>query len=665
MELQQTCRRILARSTRQGHDRSRSFPQRIGRPMGIAGNRRSQHDRAAGQGEQIGDGIHCRIVIRPFVAVRRGRIERDDVEMFVDVAKSGWITRAGQKEHHIGLASLDPGHLRLIPPDRYGRPLLSLDFVAIFASQRIIALADMYPHDGAFAHCGKTAFYGLSQMRHQTQAAGGFQIQRSQLGFRSFQRPQDDFAASQLGEQCACLVIAHALCAQPRPQAHLATLCTGHAERIQLAPVKHDFMSIGLLQGKGIGQRFKAVGNADELVDINLGHNAWLEKYRIIRTIPVPLMPIAFEARYGRPQRILLVCTQRIGDVLLTTPLAHALKQAWPQARLEMLVLPGTAGVLEGNADIDAVLAPPQHLPWRARLRQLRALWNQYDLALSPLPTDRARLICRVAGRRSLGLLQSRGEASKRWLLTDHLLFDDLDTHTVSMGLRLAERLGIKALPKVVTPGAPWPPQRPELDAQLDDFSWQMPYAVLHPYPKFRYKMWSSAGWRELMHWLQAQGLQVVLSGGPESAEIACATTLASASSQPVLNLAGQLSLAEGAELIRRAALYVGPDTAMSHIAAATGTPTVVLFGPSNPVKWGPWPAGWQTLTSPWARVGSARQGNVYLVQGRDPRGCVPCLQEGCERHLNSHSACLDVLSAQRVIAAAATMLGLADVADA
>lgn len=374
-------------------------------------------------------------------------------------------------------------------------------------------------------------------------------------------------------------------------------------------------------------------------------------------------MTIDFTGRHGQPRRILLVCTQRIGDVLLTTPLAHSLKQAWPQARLDVLVLPGTEGVLEGNPDIDAVLAPPARLPWLARLRQLRALWNQYDLALSALPTDRARLICKVAGRFSLGVLQARGEASKRWLLSEALDFDDLDTHTVSMGLKLTQRLGIPALPKVMAPSAPWPPASGEIAALLADFAQDQAYAVIHPYPKFRYKMWSQAGWLELIRWLQSQGIQVVISGGPEPAEVAYAARLveqrAGSHARPVLNFAGRLRLAEGAELIRRAALYVGPDTAMSHIAAATGTATVVLFGPSNPVKWGPWPASWHSLASPWQRVGSARLGNVYLLQGTDPRNCVPCLQEGCERHINSYSACLDTMSAQRVIAAAAEMLNI------
>jgi heptosyltransferase-3 len=108
--------------------------------------------------------------------------------------------------------------------------------------------------------------------------------------------------------------------------------------------------------------------------------------------------------------------------------------------------------------------------------------------------------------------------------------------------------------------------------------------------------------------------------------------------------------------LLSRAALYVGTDTAVSHMAAAVGAPTIVLFGPSNPVKWGPWPKDFPaTVPSPWRTHGSQRQGNVFLVQGE--ADCVPCLHEGCDRHINSLSDCLQKLPVSRVIRAAEVML--------
>ncbi len=344
------------------------------------------------------------------------------------------------------------------------------------------------------------------------------------------------------------------------------------------------------------------------------------------------------------PKTVLLVCTQRIGDVLLATPLARAIKRAWPDAAIDFVVFKGTEGVLQGNPDIRQVWAFPHRSDWRSKWQQLRSLWNQYDLALSTVPTDRARLYAWVGGRRRFGFISAE-EKGKTWMLDGHVLFDDRDTHTVAMGLSLCALLGIAPVYKVVPPrlsGA-------ALESCLAQVG-RKPYAVLHPFPKYAYKMWRQEGWVELARKLQDQyGLDVVLTGGPDADEQAYCASIAQACGAN--NLAGRLSLAATAELIARSQLFVGPDTAATHMAAATGVPTVALFGPSNPVKWGPWPHSHAQAASPWPRVGRGRQGNVYLLQGRAGE-CVPCLLEGCERSLHSRSDCLLSISVDEVWAA-------------
>jgi heptosyltransferase-3 len=109
------------------------------------------------------------------------------------------------------------------------------------------------------------------------------------------------------------------------------------------------------------------------------------------------------------------------------------------------------------------------------------------------------------------------------------------------------------------------------------------------------------------------------------------------------------------AYVVSRAAVFVGPDTAITHAAAALDVPTVALFGPSNPVKWGPWPAGHDVTENPWQLIGSQANGRVRLVQGAGP--CVPCRNEGCDRHLESESRCLTTMSAATVIAAVDDLL--------
>jgi heptosyltransferase-3 len=174
-------------------------------------------------------------------------------------------------------------------------------------------------------------------------------------------------------------------------------------------------------------------------------------------------------------------------------------------------------------------------------------------------------------------------------------------------------------------------------------------FAVVHPSPRWRYKRWTDAGWRALVEHLQHRGLRVVVTGAPDADERRYLDGLALAGDR-LLRVDGQLRLAETADLLRLAALYVGPDTSMTHLAAACATPTVAIFGPTDPVIWGPTASTGERR--PYLRVAAAqRQDNVMIVQNPS-LPCMPCQREGCERHRESHSECLDTLSTASVLAA-------------
>ena len=101
--------------------------------------------------------------------------------------------------------------------------------------------------------------------------------------------------------------------------------------------------------------------------------------------------------------------------------------------------------------------------------------------------------------------------------------------------------------------------------------------------------------------------------------------------------------------MLAGARLFVGPDTSVTHLAAATGCPTVALYGPTDPRLWGPVPAA--GLDPMWAATGLIqRRKNVWLVQ--NPLSCLPCQNEGCERRISSFSRCLDELMPAQVLRA-------------
>lgn len=355
------------------------------------------------------------------------------------------------------------------------------------------------------------------------------------------------------------------------------------------------------------------------------------------------------------PARILVVCTRRIGDVLLTTPLIRSLKKKWPGASIDMLVFRGTEGVLKGNPDLHEVIAVAHRQPWRQTLRDLGAIRRKYDIAITPMSSDRSRMYLWVSGRWRLGVVEAKlRDWPKRLMLSRAMTIPDNGSHVVQDAMRIAREMAAVPTGEVVPP-VPTEAERQQLRQSLAPLAGRA-YAVLHLRPKYRYKMWTDEGWFALAQWLQQRGLAVVLTGGGDIDELNYVEALAQRL-PGMLNLAGKLSFAQTAALIASAELYVGPDTATTHTAAATGTPVVTMFGPTPPDRWGPWPHTWDSLDNPWQRRGSAHRGNVYLVQG--PGECVPCGEEGCDRHIDSDSACLQNLPASQVIAAAQVMLDL------
>lgn len=335
----------------------------------------------------------------------------------------------------------------------------------------------------------------------------------------------------------------------------------------------------------------------------------------------------------ARP-RILVVALRRLGDVLLTTPLIRSLRRAWPEATIDVLVFADTAGIVAGNPDLNGIVTMPPR-PTAAQSIALGVwLWRKYDLAISTQSGDRPTGFAVIAGRRRAGLLEPNLNGRVKRHLLDHGMTVAGGIHRVEEMLRLADLLGIARVSELV------PPRAREFEAlPLGD------YAVIHAAPMFRYKQWTKAGWRKIAAALTGQGIPVLATGGPSEGERRYLDDIWQ--DVPVVRFDGQPDWPQLAGLLAKARVYIGPDTSVTHLAAASGCPTVAIYGPTDPRLWGPWPVG--GLAEPWAATGRIqRRGNVWLVQNAYP--CTPCQLEGCERRLDSYSTCLDDLPAAQVI---------------
>lgn len=334
--------------------------------------------------------------------------------------------------------------------------------------------------------------------------------------------------------------------------------------------------------------------------------------------------------------RILVIALRRLGDVLLSTPLIRSIRRAWPDARIDTLVFADTAGILEGNPDIDGVVGMPPRPSAGESIAVAARLLARYDLAVSTQVGDRPTAFAVMAAPRRVAPVEDRFSGRVKRVLLSRSVPHDMKLHRVEAMLRLADALGIARVPEVVPPQGNRPGDLPQGD-----------YAVIHAAPMFNYKRWTAAGWRAIAEALTKRGLTVIATGGPGTDERTYLDDVWRGS--PVVRYDGRLTWPELSAVLAQAHVYIGPDTSVTHLAAATGCPTVALYGPTDPRLWGPWPAA--GLQQDWNATGDVQQrGNIILVQHALP--CTPCQLEGCERNLASESRCLLDLTPLQVMEA-------------
>jgi len=344
---------------------------------------------------------------------------------------------------------------------------------------------------------------------------------------------------------------------------------------------------------------------------------------------------------------LLVIVTRQIGDLLLTTPLIRRARETWPAARIAVLGIAGTVGMLRGNPDVDELIEVPAHPGLRGWLGLARRLLRRYDLALIGDLGDRAHLIGLVAARRRAGIVPARSESNwwKRRLLAHAVesAGDRGERHVVAEKVQLLApwaKSGAGAPAVVPPPPADLPPALQERLAPG--------YVVMHTPSMWPYKQWPLAHYRELAALLAGGGRQVVLTGSMGTHDRACIAAMQGAATPDLLLDAGALGFDQLTRLLQDAALYIGPDTSVTHLAAACGTPVLAIFGPTNPQRWAPWPGVAAGQPVRFVRRAPVQQaGNVTLLQG--PQDCVPCGRAGCEDHRGSRSDCLQDITAQQV----------------
>lgn len=323
----------------------------------------------------------------------------------------------------------------------------------------------------------------------------------------------------------------------------------------------------------------------------NIGHSLKTAFGRISR-LPSRLRPSQVAAP---PRKILIMQPCCLGQVMLATPLLAALSEGFPEARIDWAVsdwaLPAIgvnprltriirtgAGALDGTGREEI----------RALIERLRA--EAYDACFLLSRSGNAKLASSQAnisqifeldgGRKTKGPATNERLAARRFLaLAAAAGVDPAIIESVEMEFEPSDVDRAKV--------ARW---------LVEEFDWlgDAPLVVLHPgggdNPSVVNldKRWPAHRFARLAnHLTRTHGARVVVAGTAE--ERAVAEQVAGMMSFPAANLTGRLGLGELGALCELADLYVGNHVGSTYIAAATGCPTLAIYGPTDPAVYGPY----------------------------------------------------------------------------
>lgn len=335
---------------------------------------------------------------------------------------------------------------------------------------------------------------------------------------------------------------------------------------------------------------------------------------RLRRSLAVGLTRLASPNERDTGRRgVLLIRPDHLGDLLFLAPALHWLRRQAPDLPLTLMVGPWARPALPALAGAyDELIEVPFPAFERGPRQGVRTRW-----------TLAWRLGRTLAGRDFAAAVVFRPDhwwgALMAWLARIPLRvgYDTYETapylnrrlalrheHAVARNLRLVGAL-LGETP-VLRPDAhpltfPVAPADREAAARLlAAVGGRRPYVVIHPGAGAAVKWWEPAAWGVVAQGLHAQGATVLVTGGPGEEPLTAAVV--SAAGGAAVDLGGRTSFGVLAGLLAQADLVLGPDSGPLHLAVAVGTPTIHLFGPADPVLFGPWgdPARHIVLSSPW-----------------------------------------------------------------
>jgi heptosyltransferase-3 len=337
-------------------------------------------------------------------------------------------------------------------------------------------------------------------------------------------------------------------------------------------------------------------------------------------------------------RKILVIQLGDIGDVVWAIPAFWSLKAAFPRAGLSVLIRKNHGDFLLDDSHIDKVFTIERESAFSGiqLVRNLRR--EKFDLLFDLRADDRGAFLSFLSGAKMRAALYF---PTLRWRnrafthLVDPPPIKEKVLGAAEQTLIIIRGFGIKettSIPQIFVNEK----LKDKMSKLLTEENIETGngWVSINPFSRWSYKEWGIDKWRQLAFFIrQTYGMPVIITGS--AAEKRRADELAVESRSALHSLAGKTTLREMAALLQMSRLHVGVDSAPPHIAAAVGTPTVTIYGPSD----------WRD----WAPPGDRNQ--VVLPD----MVCSPCHKKGCDG--SGRSKCLDNLSVAKVQNAVEAML--------
>lgn len=358
-----------------------------------------------------------------------------------------------------------------------------------------------------------------------------------------------------------------------------------------------------------------------------------------VRGILGPAAGSSRHSGHSEFKRILIVRTDRVGDVLLSTPAIKALRDAYPDAYIAMMVSPYAKDIVEGNPYLDRVIVydkDAKHKSWQRTFRFSRKLSKlKFDVALVLHPTNRAHIVSFLAGiPRRIGYNRKMGFLlTLRILHTKHLG----EKHESEYNLDLLKCIGVNSKAgDLYMPISEASQEWTDILFREEGIRNSDMLLAIHPGASCPSKIWPNIRFAEAADVLSKKyGFKVLLVSGAKDKHLA--DQVAKHMHVPVINLAGRTSLGQLASILKRCRLFISNDSGPVHIATAVGTPVISIFGRNQkglgPKRWGP-----------------CGKYDKYLHK---EVGCIECLAHRC----NKEFLCLKAIEVEDVVSAADSIL--------